>query len=496
MTAVSAQAAVAAGNHDTVAAAVAVLRAGGNAFDAALAAGFAAAAAEPGLSSLGGGGFLLAQRPDGRQELLDFFVDVPGRGRSEQARAPHFTPVTVAFAGAEQVFHAGYGSVAVPGCLDGYLCAHARLGRLPLSEVVAPAIGLARDGVRLATTQADVLALLTGIWNLTPEGRAAFLPDGRAPRAGDVLRQPDYANTLEQIADGQIPGFSATSLGDALVAGMTEHGGLVGRDDLQAYEPVIREPLRIDYRGAQIATNPPPSFGGRIVTRVLTTFGAGGALHDPDDLARLVDAVASATAAEKRQVEAARPSATPRSTQGTTHVSVIDTDGNVASMTTSNGSCSGVFIPGTGVHLNNVMGEKDLHPAGFHAAAPGTRVASMMAPTILNTPDGGIVALGSGGSERIRSALLQVIVNVVDRGMSVAEAVAAPRVHLDDTVVQIEPGFAAATYEALRERYPVNLWPAADLYFGGTHVVQREADGAMSAAGDPRRGGASAVIDL
>jgi gamma-glutamyltranspeptidase / glutathione hydrolase len=496
MTAVSAQAAVAAGNHDTVAAAVAVLRAGGNAFDAALAAGFAAAAAEPGLSSLGGGGFLLAQRTDGHQELHDFFVDVPGRGRSEQARAPHFTPVTVAFAGAEQVFHAGYGSVGVPGCLDGYLRAHTRLGRLPLAEVVAPAIRLARTGVHLAQTQADVLALLTGIWNLTPEGRAAFLPDGRPPRTGDLLRQPDYAVTLERIADGQITGFSGSALGDALVVAMAEHDGLVGAPDLSAYEPVIREPLRIDYRGTALATNPPPSFGGRIVTRVLTTFGSGDALHDPDDLARLVDAVGRATAAEKEQREAAWTDAQPRSSQGTTHVSVIDADGNVASMTTSNGSCSGVFIPGTGVHLNNVMGEKDLHPAGFHAATPGTRVASMMAPTILNEPDGSVVALGSGGSERIRSALLQVIVNLVDRGMPVGDAVAAPRVHLDADVVQIEPGFADATYAALRKGYPVNVWPASDLYFGGTHVVRRDADGVISAAGDPRRGGASAVIDL
>jgi gamma-glutamyltranspeptidase/glutathione hydrolase len=496
MTAVSAQAAVAAGNHDTVAAAVAVLRGGGNAFDAALAAGFAAAATEPGLSSLGGGGFLLAQRADGHQELHDFFVDVPGRGRTEQARAAHFTPVTVRFAGAEQVFHAGYGSVAVPGCLDGYLRAHSRLGRLPLADVVAPAVGLARTGVRLAQTQADVLALLSGIWDLTPEGRAAFLPGGHPPRAGDLLRQPDYAVTLERIAAGQISSFSGTALGDTLAAAMVEHDGLVGVADLSAYEPVVREPLRIDYRGTALATNPPPSFGGRIVTRVLTTFGAGDALHDPDDLARLVDAVASATAAEKEQRDAAPTVAPPRSTQGTTHVSVIDAEGNVASMTTSNGSCSGVFIPGTGVHLNNVMGEKDLHPAGFHAATPGTRVASMMAPTILNAPDGSVVALGSGGSERIRSALLQVIVNLVDRQMSVGDAVAAPRVHLDADVVQIEPGFADATYAALREGYPVNVWPASDLYFGGTHVVRRDANGVMSAAGDPRRGGASAVIDL
>ncbi len=481
---------MAAGNRDTVAAAVSVLRAGGNAFDAALAAGFAAAVTEPGLSSLGGGGFLLAHHASGRQELYDFFVDVPGRGRSAQVREPHFTPVTVQFAGIAQVFYAGYGSVAVPGCLDGYLMAHARLGRLPLAAVVGPAQRLAEDGFALAPTQADVLQLLTGILSLTKEGRAAFLPHGRLPVAGETLRQPDYADTLARIASGGIQGFASAGLGDVLASAMSEHDGLVGADDLAGYAPVVRAPLSVDYRGCRIATNPPPSFGGSIVMRALSLFGEGAQLAAPNDLARLVGTVATATEEEKRR------RAGPSSSQGTTHVSVVDGDGNVASMTTSNGSCSGVFVPGTGIQLNNVMGERDLHPEGFHVAEPGTRVASMMAPTVITAPDGSVTALGSGGSERIRSALLQVIVNLIDRGQTPEQAVTAPRVHLDDGVVQAEPGFATETYEALSQVFDVNAWSRPDLYFGGTHVVRLDAHGRATAAGDPRRGGASAVVDL
>ena len=430
---------MAAGNPDTVAAAVTVLRAGGNAFDAAIAAGFAAAATEPGLSSLGGGGFLLAHHADGPQELYDFFVDVPGRGRSTADRAPHFTPVTVQFAGVGQVFHAGYGSVAVPGCLDGYLRAHRALGRLPLADVVAPAAALARDGVTLTHTQATVLQLLAGILSLTDEGRSLFLLHGRLPGTGDVFRLPQYADTLAEIAAGTIEGFATPTLRDRLVAMMAANDGLVGNDDLTSYAPVVREPLVITYRTTRIATNPPPSFGGSIVTRALSLFGEGAVLSEPDDLARLVGAVAQATAEQKQQRTA------PRSSRGTTHVSVADGDGNVAAMTTSNGSCSGVFVPGTGIQLNNVVGERDLHPEGFHVAPPGTRVASMMAPTVMTGADGSVTALGSGGSERIRSALLQVIVNLVDREQSPAVAVGSPRVHLDDGTVQAEPGFASAT---------------------------------------------------
>lgn len=487
----SSQAAVAAGSPDTVAAAVALLRRGGNAFDAAIAAGFAAAVAEPGLSSLGGGGFLLAHRADGHQELHDFFVDAPGRGRSAAAREPHFTPVTVQFAGVGQVFYAGYGSVAVPGGLDGYLSAHRRLGRLPLADVVAPAAALARDGVALSATQAAVLQLLDGILSLTPEGRALFLPDGRLPTTGQVLRNPQYAQTLAQIASGRIDGFATAALSDPLVAMMHAHDGLVGADDLAAYAPVVRAPLVMGYRSARIATNPRPSFGGSIVTRALDLLGADRPVSlAPHDVVRLAWAIVRATGEEKQRRTG------PQSRLGTTHISVADAEGNVASMTTSNGSCSGVFVPGTGIQLNNVMGERDLHPEGFHVAEPGTRVASMMAPTIVTGTDGSVTALGSGGSERIRSALVQVIVALVDRSQDPATAVTTPRLHVDDHGVQIEPGFDPDVYDALAQQWTVNEWPAQDLYFGGAHVVRRGADGQMTATGDARRGGSAAVVDL
>jgi gamma-glutamyltranspeptidase/glutathione hydrolase len=191
-----------------------------------------------------------------------------------------------------------------------------------------------------------------------------------------------------------------------------------------------------------------------------------------------------------------RHALSPQSTYGTTHVSVVDGDGNVAAMTTSNGSCSGQFVPGTGIQLNNVMGEADLHPAGFHATPPGLRIGSMMAPTLVVTEDGTTVGLGSGGSERIRSALTCVITGLLDRGQPLDVAIDAPRMHWDRKIMQVEPGLPAPAVEALNGHLPIHVWNARDLFFGGAHAVARTRDGRVSAAGDPRRAGVGIVIDL
>ena len=259
--------------------------------------------------------------------------------------------------------------------------------------------------------------------------------------------------------------------------------------DLEAYRVAEREPTTATYRGAILTTNPPPSFGGSIVCRALSeldTHASDG--HPP--VTALVAALEHATLEQKNQNSSA-----PTSAKGTTHVSVIDADGFIASMTTSNGSCSGVLVPGTGVQLNNMMGEADLHPDGFHAAEPGTRVASMMAPSLLDLPDGSVIALGSGGSERIRSALLQTVTRLVS-GDALEDAVSDPRVHFDGTTSQLEPEVSAAVAAELEAFGPVQRWSKSSVYFGGVNAVRRHPDGRLEATGDSRRDGAGIVIDL
>ena len=480
---------VAAGHAETVAAAAFALGAGGNAFDAAVAGGFAAAVAEPCLSSLGGGGFLLAHAVGRSPVVFDFFVDTPGRDVADEIE-PRLDAVTLRFGSAEQVFHVGHGSVAVPGCLAGYLHVHARLGRLPLADVVEPARRLAADGVVLGADQTSVVHLLEPILTRSDEGRGRFRPGGAVLAADASVTNPRLAAYLEGIAAGDTEGFAEAALAAAIAADMAEQGGLVSVADLQACRVIEREPLRVDYRGATLVTNPGPSVGGTLIGRGLEQlqgappepFGSGRRLRDLveafDDVWRHHNEV-------------------PVAVKGTTHLSVADAEGNLASMTTSNGSCSGVMLGETGIMANNIMGEADLNPHLRDGATPdrlrhpaGRRVGSMMAPSLLLRHGQPPVVLGSGGSERIRTAMTQVIVNLVDHGMDVPAAVAAPRVHWDGRVVQVEPGFDAEALADLAGHRPVNVWQVTDLYFGGTHVVA--ADGV--AAGDHRRGGSTAVL--
>jgi gamma-glutamyltranspeptidase/glutathione hydrolase len=260
---------------------------------------------------------------------------------------------------------------------------------------------------------------------------------------------------------------------------MQQGHGLVTADDLMSYAVIEREPATAEYRGHRILTNPRPSFGGELIALALSLDERNGAPAPWQSAAHLESSV-------DVMIEVDRRRSISGATKGTTQMTVVDADGNVASMTTSNGETSGDVVPGTGVLLNNMLGEDDLHPGGFHAGPPGERVASMMAPTLVLDRAGDVVlALGSGGSKRIRTAIAQVVVAVVAHGRELTEGVEAPRVHWDGETVQVEPGLPTATVDALERRWPVNQWPARNLYFGGVHAVQPGKAG----AGDPRRGG-------
>jgi gamma-glutamyltranspeptidase / glutathione hydrolase len=487
------QAAVAAGSAGAADAGAQVLRAGGNAVDAAIAAALAATVCEPGLASLGGGGFLTLRTSDGDEVVHDFFVDAPGRGHDRHRPAPVLDTVVIQFGGADQVFHAGLGSLAVPGVLDGLVHAHARHGQLDLAQITAPAQRLAAEGWLVDPTQALVLVLLAEILRLTPDCWALYSRADLPAAAGTVLTNPDLATTMHEIGRGRVRRFVDLPGVDGLLDEIDKVGGALTRADLEAYRPVERTPLRAEHQGAVLATNPAPSFGGPILaeaTRLLGEQGPVGA--DPAGAARLITALRGATDKEKQLRLAGQAAAV----HGTTHVSVVDADGGIASLTQSNGSCSGVVVPGAGVQVNNVMGEEDLHPGGLHTSPPGTRIGSMMAPSILDLPDGRVVAVGSGGSERIRSAMLAVLVGLVDRSEHAAGAVESPRIHWDGSGVQAEPPLAPDVAAVLGELGPVTVWDTRHLYFGGTHVAARYPDGHVEAHGDSRRGGVARIVEV
>jgi gamma-glutamyltranspeptidase/glutathione hydrolase len=502
----SRRAVVAAGHEAVVAAAKSVLRAGGNAFDAAVSGGFAAAVAEPGYTSLGGGGFLLARTAAGEEVLFDFFVDTPGTGEGAAApqKAPHLEELEVRFAASTQTFMVGRGSVAVPGCLAGYLHVHERLGRLPLSAVVAPAVELGRNGVVVNAAQAYVLRVLAPVLTLEAEGAAIFAPEGRILRAGDRMGNDPLAEFLSELPNRGRPALYQGARAAQVAADIQDGGGVLNEHDLANYEVRERPPLVFAYRGRRVLGNPAPALGGGLLALACSLAesfdfrgeGFGSARHvgllaavmrEVETLRSRgicfpADLGSEGLGAERERVRAA--------TSGTTHVSVVDREGNAASMTTSNGECSGYVVPGTGIMLNNMLGEEDLHPGGHDPMPPGVRISSMMSPiVVLSNRETELVA-GSGGSKRIRSALLQVASNVVDFDMPVGKAVEAPRVHWDGEALQVEPGFDAASLDAVERAFEINRWPQRDFYFGGVHAVVP----GVAGAGDPRRDGAAAVV--
>ncbi|MDX1593213.1 MAG: gamma-glutamyltransferase [Gammaproteobacteria bacterium] len=507
---------VAAGHPRTAAAAAEILADGGNAFDAVVAAHFAACVAEPVLASLGGGGFLLARTARGERHLYDFFTQTPRRKRTEEEI--DFRPILVDFGTATQEFHIGLGSMACPGSVKGLFRIRDELGRLPMTRLVEPAVRLAREGVPLNALQAYILDIVGGIYIADPDVLEIFSArrdPSRLVRHRERLRLPRLADTLEVLAREGEALFYRGEIGQRLIADSRDRGGHLGPSDLSGYRVHRRRPLAIDYRGARIYTNPAPSAGGMLIAFGLRLLEAAGPLlgpfGSPGHLDRLVAAM-EATSAARAEVEALADPAQrsrellggtllrryrdavvgrPACHRGTTHVSVLDAEGNEASMTVSNGEGAGYAIPGTGIVMNNMLGEEDLNPGGFHTWRHDMRMASMMAPTLLARGDGTDVVLGSGGSNRIRTAILQVLVNIVDFEMPVARAVTRPRLHLENERLSVEPGFGDAGVAHLVGRYPeAQVWNERNLFFGGVHAVARDRrTGKLSGGGDPRRGG-------
>jgi gamma-glutamyltranspeptidase/glutathione hydrolase len=482
---------VAAGHPLTASAGADILRAGGNAVDAALAAVLASFVAEPLLTGLGAGGYMLVVSPDDDPVLLDFFVATPGRHADST-----LIGVDVSFGDVVQVFHIGAASCGTYGTPAGVCAAADRFGTVPLPELVAPAVALARDGVTINAEQAYVFEILAPIYGSTPECRALFMPEGRVPHEGDVLYDPDLGESLERLgAEGAAP-FYEGDIGAAICERVRGLGGALTPEDLSAYEAVPREPVHVSYRGRDVLTNPPPSAGGTLLAYALALLERR---EGPADAVALVDAMERAQA--ERTPEFLTGLAEPDFLErfmasrlgSTTHISVIDGDGWACAVTCTNGEGSGIVVPGTGIHVNNMMGEQDLSPLGFFTHPPGRRLPSMMAPTVVLGRDGAPeLALGSAGSNRIRSTLLQVIVNVIDRGMEAAGAVDAPRLHFEDGLVYAEPGIDGAALEAAGRT--LAWFRDRNLFFGGCQAVEREpSSGALHGGGDPRRGGAVVV---
>ncbi len=499
---------VAAGHHLTAEAGAQVLREGGNAFDAAVCAVLTSFSSESLLTGLGAGGFLLAHTADGEDHLFDFFVEAGGRGL-EEAEHAELVGVEVLFDDVTQLFNIGPASCGVPGTAAGLWEISQRLCSMPFAELAAPAIRWARDGVRVTPEQAYVFTILEPVVTTFPDTCALYAPDGRLLQAGDLFTFPELADALERLADEGPSSIYSGETAQRICAWVTERGGLLSTDDLAAYQVIERDPVRARYRGRDVLTNAPPSSGGVLIALALDLLERSPRQPDPrsaDDLELLAQVMEQANQV-RAGVDFNRDLHDPEFAErflagtdrlgSTTHISVLDGEGNAASVTCSNGTGSGVLVPGSGIHLNNMLGEEDLNPLGYHMHEPGTRVTSMMAPTLV-LKDGDIeLSVGSAGSNRIRSAILQVIRYVVDEGKSVDEAIRRGRIHYENGILHAEPGFEAAALDELGRRgYNTVRWRGLNLFFGGAQAAGRDpVTSRLSGAGDPRRGGTAVVVD-
>jgi gamma-glutamyltranspeptidase/glutathione hydrolase len=518
----TARGAVAAGHPLTAEAGARVLREGGNAVDAAVAAVLTSFVAESPLTGLGAGGFMLVHDPEREDALLDFFVEVPGRAfggrRSELVPIPvYFTPES------PQVFNVGAASCGVPGTAAGLAAALGRFGSVPLAELVREPARLARDGVQVNAQQAFIFEILEPILTHHPEGAAIYAPEGRILREGEMFRFGELGDALERYgAEGPDP-FYRGEIARRVSEWVVERGGILGADDLAAYEPEVRGPVRARYSGRDVLTNPPPSSGGVLIAFALALLDLAGSselacmvaameeaqvarteaffhgLYEDGFAARFLSSghleEAAARVRDGRRPPRPGPEAPGDRLGSTTHITAVDAEGRCAAVTCSNGTGSGVIVPGTGIHVNNMLGEEDLNPLGFHMTPAGRRVPSMMSPTVV-LRDGELeIGLGSGGSNRIRSAVLQTIIRVIADGMNAQQAVSAPRVHFESGAVQAEPGVDERGLDVLAQRgLRVVHWSARNLFFGGVHAVARDPEtGSLSGGGDPRRGGAVAL---
>ncbi|WP_433080882.1 gamma-glutamyltransferase [Dactylosporangium sp. CA-052675] len=458
---------MAAGHPATTEVGLRVLQEGGSAADAAVAAMLAGCVAESVLTGIAGGGFAtFYDAAAGVTTCLDFFCSVPGLDAT-RAAAP-MEPIAISFGGVPQRYEIGASSVGVPGVPAGAGAIHARWGRLPWPRVVAPALSLARSGTLLPQPHASTLASLAPAM-LPGLGAQVYAPTGRLLAGGDLLYHPGLDRALAILADSGPAAFYTGDVGRQMVATVAAGGGILTSTDLAAYEvlaqPVASAPL------AGLTVSARPDLNDFIVTL--------GSLPDLVAMPRAPRAVALA--------DALRGYGTQR-LGDTTNISVVDADGNACVVTLTLGIGSGVWLDGLGIHLNSMLGEGELIRPGTR---PGERMASCMCPAVVTAPDGPLLlAIGSAGATRIRTALLHALINTVVDGDDTLTAIGRPRFHVVSDLVHAEPGYPEDELDALQEAgYKVQRWDGLDHYFGGVSAV-----GIAGAAGDPRRGGIGRLL--
>jgi len=515
-----------------------ILKQGGNAIDASVATALALAVTWPSAGNIGGGGFLIYYGEDGHSTSFDF-----------REKAPLAANETMYLGEDGEIVNRsnqrGLLSVGVPGTVAGLYLAHQQLGNLPWADLVAPAISLAEDGIPITYALYSGFERNSDFWDEWPSSAEVFRhADGSAYQLGDTWRQPDLAHTLRLIQQYGHDGFYRGENAERLAAFMRDNGGIISEEDLAAYQAVERDPIRGQYRGHEVVSMAPPSSGGIAIVQMLNILegfdladmGHNSALYlhvlteamrrafanraehlgDPDfnpemPVDHLLDKDYAASLRASIDLERASISdenlfAQPYESEDTTHFSVVDRDGNMVSLTYTLEQSYGsrIVVPGGGYLLNNEMGDFNAVPGDTNRFGrigtppnliePEKRMLSSMSPTIVAVDGRPLMAIGSPGGRTIINTTLQVLLNVVDHGMNIAEAIEAPRMHhqwLPDTVNFEGRGFSPDTLRLFEERgHTVNIRGNQ----GSAMGVYHDRDSGLFLGGADSRGGDSAAI--
>jgi gamma-glutamyltranspeptidase/glutathione hydrolase len=488
----------------------AVADAGGNAVDVALAAVLVSMCAEPGIIAPGASGFLTIWPAGGDPVVIDANAEMPGRGLPPDRFGGGSREIHMDYGGGMRTI-VGWGSVATPGAFAGFALASERFGALDWSQIVLPVAEIVRAGFVVPAASGEYLGYShDAIFGWDPDSRAiVHRPDGTPIAAGDTVAIPDLADSLERIGEHGAAEFYVGELGRAIAAETQGGGGILTERDLAEYRPIVREPVRVVVDGWEVVTNPAPAVGGVAMSAMLLLLRdppfAGWSTEGTCRVAEVQRAVMNYRTETLREYgsrgeaaalllehAAAGDLAALLRSPSTVHTSAVDSDGTACSVTVSAGYGSGAMVPNTGMWLNNSLGEMELTSEGFHALEPGTRLVSNMAPTVARRDDGSILAVGTPGADRITTCLSSVLLNFVHLGMSLSDAVAFPRLHVEvfdgKPTIAYEPGLPCVPFDDL----DVRRFPDLSMYFGGVTAALWDPIAGLFGAADPRRTGGTA----
>ena len=481
------QYAIASGHTMTTSVAQSILDAGGNAFDATVAAYLASFVTEPMMASAGAGGFINMLTAEGDNHIVDFFCQTPVL---KSGVTPNYSDIIVDFGESTETFYCGPASMAVPGAMAMIHYLHKHYCRIPLLELIQPTLELLKSGIQYSWFQALDTRLLSDILSQSSRGQELFFKEGKTLAEGELFSLPQYVDFLESFAREDADWFYKGEIARSIDAYSRENGGYLRMADLESYTIKIREPHYFELMGRTVSTPDLPSMGGRMMQTFTDSVG------DQTDEALSQQHFSRLRSAFTQVIPMyGRPDLLDPDSQdsnkiagGTSHFNIVDKDGNAVALSTSIGEGSGFFIPGTDMQMNNMLGEPGLMPNGLDTWKPDMRLNSMMTPTIITDGDNNLdLILGTGGSTRIPFSIAQVLINKYAFGLDLETSTQAPRVFESVDKLYVEQGFDIDQSDIEKD---INVWQENNLIFGGVHSID-VADGV--AIGDSRREGNSVV---